>query len=95
MGLRPEHLRVVDGDTIGSIGGRVVHRENLGSDIYLHLDLGNQRMVVRADPMQAAQLSIGDTAHAAPLRGKAMVFAPDGARLAFAEAAFSTEAEVA
>ncbi|MEM6663816.1 MAG: ABC transporter ATP-binding protein [Pseudomonadota bacterium] len=87
VGLRPEHLQLVPGETMGSLSGTRVHRENLGADVYLHLDLGGPRIVVRADPGMAHNLTIGDMAHATPLRDKALIFATDGSRLSFAEGA--------
>jgi multiple sugar transport system ATP-binding protein len=96
VGLRPEHLQLAQAETMNSLSGAIVHRENLGADVYLHLDLGGPRIVVRADPGLAQNLSIGDVAHATPLRDKALIFAADGTRLAFAERApVAQAAEVA
>ena len=95
VGLRPEHLVVQDTAYEGSFTGQVVHAENLGSDIYLHLDIGSARLVVRTDPARAAETGIGATVHCAPLAGKAMVFGADNARLRFPEDAAEPEAKVA
>lgn len=83
VGLRPEHIEILDVPVVGAFSGKVMHRENLGSDIFLHLDIGPQRIVVRADPLKLAGIGIGDTVNAAPLRGKALAFGPDGNRLYF------------
>lgn len=49
VGLRPEHLTL---DPNGAFKGKVTHRENLGSDIYLHLGLEglDQPLVLRTEP---------------------------------------------
>jgi multiple sugar transport system ATP-binding protein len=69
--------------------GRVVNRENLGSDVYLHvaLDDGAHRLVVRAEPEAAAGAPLGASVSIDRRRGEALVFAPDGARLRFADGA--------
>ncbi len=87
VGLRPEHLRIVEkpGDT--TFEGRVVHRENLGADIYLHLALndGEHRLIVRGAPHETAHTTIGSMVHAERVLGEALAFAPDGTRLHFAD----------
>ena len=76
----------------GAFTGSVVHRENLGADIFLHLALadGAHRLTVRATLAEADGIAIGATVHAAPLAGRAMAFAPAGARLRFADAPSGT-----
>ncbi|MEL7467239.1 MAG: ABC transporter ATP-binding protein [Pseudomonadota bacterium] len=83
IGLRPEHLDLVSEAGPSILSGTVVHRENMGSDIFLHVDLGAHRIVVRADPLQAGSIDIGQTVHATPQPGKALAFGKDGARLRF------------
>ncbi|MEO1492347.1 MAG: ABC transporter ATP-binding protein [Pseudomonadota bacterium] len=95
VGLRPEHLQLVPEFGEGTISGNVVHRENLGSDLFLHVDIGSQRMVVRADPLAASTLRTGDTVHAIPLPGRAMAFGADGARLHLQEPVETRQAVVA
>lgn len=86
VGVRPEDLTVAIGPSEDAFSGRVVHRENLGSDIFLHLVVsdGAARLLVRAAPQEAANLSIGDVVHAHRIRGGAMVFDAVGARIRFA-----------
>lgn len=83
IGLRPEHLALCDKGAAEALAGRVVHRENLGADIYLHVAVldGAQRLVVRVPPLEGAAISIGDTCHVRRLHGQAMVFGKDGRRL--------------
>ncbi|MCK7614597.1 ABC transporter ATP-binding protein [Roseibium sediminicola] len=96
IGLRPEHLAVCDKGAPGSLTGRVVHKENLGADIYLHVSVleGAHRLVVRVSPVEGSAISLGQTCHFRRLHGQAMVFGKDGKRLGLAQP--STEvAEVA
>lgn len=83
LGLRPEHLGLAFTSDQEGFAGQVVHKENLGSDLYVHLSLndGSHRLVVRAEPQDAERISIGQTAHATRAVGKAMLFAPNGRRL--------------
>lgn len=83
IGLRPEHLSLTSNSSDACFSGCVVHRENLGADIFLHLVLADAttRVVVRATPFEASHLAIGDDVHVAPASGEAMVFGADGARL--------------
>jgi multiple sugar transport system ATP-binding protein len=94
LGLRPEHLQLCAPTQPAAFSGTVVHRENLGADIYLHLDIGPSRLVVRCKPEKAEALSVGDTAAAAPVPGKAMLFHPDGARLGLSDEPVSTSQAV-
>jgi len=96
IGLRPEHLALCDKSAPDSLSGRVVHKENLGADIYLHVSIldGAQRLVVRVSPVDGAAISIGETRSFHRLNGQAMVFGKDGKRLDLSEPA-SDVAEVA
>ena len=83
VGIRPEHLEVHPKNTAASFAGRLIHIENLGSDIFLHVVLndGAHRIVVRATPLEAQDASIGDDLWIGRERGKAMAFGGDGRRL--------------
>lgn len=85
IGLRPEHLQVQSAFTPDCFVGKLVHRENLGSDLFLHVALNNNdsQILVRANPEEVFPFSIGDEVWVGRLPGKAMVFGPDGGRLAF------------
>lgn len=86
VGLRPEHLKLHLKLTAKSIPGTLVHEENLGSDIYLYLAVndGAQRVVMRTDPAEARSVSIGEELGIGLVPGKAMVFGADGQRVSFA-----------
>ncbi|WP_298986820.1 ABC transporter ATP-binding protein [uncultured Roseibium sp.] len=89
IGLRPEHLTVCEKGDAESLSGRVVHRENLGADIYLHMTVldGASRLVARVQPNEGNRISIGDELHVRRLDGCAMVFGKNGKRLDLASTA--------
>ena len=82
IGIRPEHLKIARADE-NAISGKVVYRENLGSDIFLHvgLDTGDHRVTVRATPAEAAGLSLGDDVGITADLNAVLVFDADGQRL--------------
>jgi multiple sugar transport system ATP-binding protein len=85
IGLRPEHLVLCDEGRSGRLKGRVVHKENLGADIYLHASMndGAHRLVVRAAPIDGVAVSIGQDVAFKRHHGAAMVFEAGGKRMAF------------
>ena len=83
IGLRPEHLCLqaqTDGKTIS---GNLTYKENLGSEAFLYLRVEGVEgdIIVRVDPTEAHDLSIGDEAHVSHLPGKALIFDEQGKRL--------------
>lgn len=97
IGLRSEHLALCERNDTEALKGRVVHKENLGADIYLHVSLadGGHRLVVRASPQEGIPISIGDDVAFKLHHGVAMVFDPSGKRVDLSSAADSAIAEVA
>ncbi|MCV0427053.1 MAG: ABC transporter ATP-binding protein [Roseibium sp.] len=97
LGLRPEHLALCEQGALESLTGQVVHKENLGADIYLHVSVldAAHRIVLRATPDEGTSVSIGQTVHFKRLCGHAMVFGKDGGRLGLSNAAHESVAEVA
>ncbi len=93
VAVRPEHLEPGPAaQPGGSLPVRVVHKENLGSDIFVHGLLESpggegRRIVARALPETAVRVQIGATAHFRLVRGEALAFAPDHARLDFLDEA--------
>lgn len=83
VGIRPEHLHLQTKRTAGSFVGKIVHRENLGSDIYVHVELGNHDnlIVARAKPSEAQNTHIGDDIRISAEKEKIMAFGADGKRL--------------
>ena len=88
LAFRPEAAKLVAAGTPASIGGRVVHSENMGSDYFVHVsrpDLtGN--MVVRLDPSQAALARIGSDVGVLVDRARMLVFDEAGRRVRSASA---------
>jgi multiple sugar transport system ATP-binding protein len=97
LGLRPEHLSVCDHTDRQALKGRVVHKENLGADIYLHISLqdGAHRMVVRATPVEGVPVSIGTDIAFKRLHGVAMVFDKAGKRIDLTDDTSAAVPEVA
>ena len=86
IGLRPEHFALRPGNTSGCFAGRLVYKENLGSDVYLHvaLDDGANRIIARVTPFEAQDAAVGDELLLGADPGKAMVFGANGRRLPLA-----------
>ncbi|CAN7681840.1 ABC transporter ATP-binding protein [Rhizobium sp. LjRoot254] len=75
VGVRPEHLTVVDGG--GTWSGKVIHTEKLGADSFLYVDMGlDEPMTVRENG--TTKYNAGDTVSVIPMDGKVHRFGPDG-----------------
>ncbi len=93
VAVRPEHI------AIGPVGGeqtleaQIIHKENLGSDVFVHAALGGsalasgRRAIVRSSPDLARSLTIGAAVQLRLDPAKTMVFGADQARLTFREPA--------
>lgn len=95
MGLRPEALRLTQ--SAPRLTGRVVHLENLGSEVFAQVALGNDgsRVTLRAMPAQRQNLALGAQVGLSFDLNAAMIFDAGGARLRHVELAASRAAEVA
>jgi multiple sugar transport system ATP-binding protein len=78
LGIRPEHVRLVD-PFRAHLLGRVVMTERLGGETYLHADTPGGTAIVKVDGDSA--LRVGDNVGLAVPRDRAHFFAADGARL--------------
>ena len=60
--------------------GKIVYRENLGSDIFLHLTVneGEQKIIVRSEPSTVINTAVGDQVMVGWDEQKVMVFDVDG-----------------
>ena len=60
--------------------GKIVYRENLGSDIFFHLTVneGKQKMIVRSEPSKVINTAVGDQVMIGWDEQKVMVFDVDG-----------------
>ena len=74
--------RVVAG-RMPAIDGRLVHRENLGSDLFLHVDVPGvpALLIARADPAAGEGVSIGDTLSLTIDPRHALLFDANGRRI--------------
>lgn len=87
VGARSDHIEIALHDAEDALKARLIHKENLGSDVFLHVVLderasaSGQRLIVRTDPQLARGMVMGC---AVPIRinpAKALVFGPDGIRI--------------
>lgn len=80
VGLRPEHMRL---SPAGRFSGLVRHRENLGADVFLHLEVAGKTepVVLRATPQAATHLGLGAAASFDFDAADALLFGVDGGRL--------------
>jgi multiple sugar transport system ATP-binding protein len=87
VGLRPEHLldrRYAPHET-ATVKGRVEVVETLGSELHVHVRVGEQRMVARMDP-RSADLMPGQEIELAVAHQRLQLFDPDsGDAIAHAE----------
>jgi multiple sugar transport system ATP-binding protein len=86
VGVRPEHceVRASDGSRLaGDLGGIVRHRENLGSDLFLHVeaDGGGPRIIARSAPEIADTVPQGARIVLRPRPGRALLFDRAGRRI--------------
>lgn len=80
VGLRPEHLAV---RAQGRFAGQVRHSENLGSDIFLHLEVDGALapVVIRLAPSEAVGVSLGERISFDFDTRNMLLFASDGSRI--------------
>ena len=80
VGIRPEHMEIVSSKDKNVFKGKIVYRENLGSDIFLHLMVneGEQKIIVRSEPSMVINSKIGDQVMVRWDEQKVMVFDVDG-----------------
>ena len=80
LGLRPEHTDLLTSNSKNCFNGKITYKENLGSDIYLHVILkeGQHKMIVRTEPGKALDTNIGDTVKIGLMVDKLMAFEKNG-----------------
>jgi len=80
VGIRPEHMELVTSNNKNVFKGKIVYRENLGSDIFLHVTVneGEQKIIVRSEPSMVFNSAIGDSVMIGWDEQKVMVFDVDG-----------------
>ena len=80
IGFRPEHIEIVQKASNKTLSGKLSYKENLGSDVFLHLSLdgSDDSFIVRAQPNEGNTQKIGDILHFTPIKGSALVFDSKG-----------------
>jgi multiple sugar transport system ATP-binding protein len=80
IGIRPEHCELDRGH---GIAGTIRHRENLGSDLFLHLEVRGlaDRFVTRCAPELIGSLPLGSHVVFHPRPGRALLFDAAGRRI--------------
>ena len=80
VGIRPEHMELVTSNNENVFKGKIVYRENLGSDIFLHVTVneGKQKIIVRSEPSMVINSAVGDQVMIGWDKQNVMVFDVDG-----------------
>jgi len=80
LGMRPEHTDLLTSNSKNCFNGKITYKENLGSDIYLHVILkeGQHKMIVRTEPGKALDAKIGDNVKIGLIEDKLMAFEKNG-----------------
>ena len=80
LGMRPEHTNLLTSNSKNCFNGKITYKENLGSDIYLHVILkeGQHKMIVRTEPGKVLDAKIGDNVKIGLIEDKLMAFEKNG-----------------
>ena len=80
--MRPEHLEITKDSNKPAFEAKVSYKENLGSDIFYHVqvDQSDSKIIVRGSP-QAGLISNGETIKISPSHSEAMLFEISGERI--------------
>ena len=88
IGIRPEHLEITNESNENTFSGTVAYRENLGSDIFFHVNIedGSNKIIVRGLPQFTNQISNGSSVNIKRVSDKALLFNQAGMRVQFTNA---------
>ncbi len=88
IGIRPEHLEITNESNENTFSGTVAYRENLGSDIFFHINIedGSNKIIVRGLPQFTHQISNGSSVNIKRVSDKALLFNQAGMRVQFTNA---------
>jgi len=88
IGIRPEHLEITNESNENTFSGTVAYRENLGSDIFFHVNIedGSNKIIVRGLPQFTHQISNGSNVNIKRVSDKALLFNQAGMRVQFTNA---------
>ena len=85
IAFRPENACMLPRRNVaapeGGIAGQVVHRENLGSDVYIHMRSQDQTLVIRMHPKEAAAITHGEEVRVLPEPERVSLFDVGGRRI--------------
>ena len=85
VGLRPEHLTLTNSASVPTLNGKLIYKENLGSDVFFHIQQSDIEapLIIRSQTLEATPQKQGDNIHCIPVPGKTLIFSNDGKRLEF------------
>ena len=85
IGIRPEHLEITDKNDENTFNGTVIYKENLGSDIFFHVNIenGTNKIIVRGLPQFTHQITNGSNVSIKRVSNKALLFNEAGMRVQF------------
>jgi multiple sugar transport system ATP-binding protein len=83
VGVRPNQLSLSRRPGETSLASRLTHRENLGSDLFLHVALGglDEPAILRIDPAEVGDYGVGQTVYVQVPRAHLLVFDEAGRRI--------------
>ena len=83
LGIRPEHMEIIGKNKNKYLNGKIIHKENLGSDVYLHVVLNEneEKIIVRSDSTNAFEVKIGEEVNTEWNDEKILTFDLDGKSL--------------
>jgi len=95
VGLRPEHLILTNATSGPNLNGRLIYKENLGSDVFFHVQQSDLEapLIIRLQTLEVTQQKLGDNIHCLPVPGKPLVFSNDGKRLEFKSISLTEESK--
>ncbi len=83
LGFRPEHTELISSNNKTCFEGKITYKENLGSDIFLHVNLKDSKhnMIVRSIPEKALDTKIDEVVKIGWMADKIMAFDENGKSL--------------
>lgn len=92
VAVRPEHVQIGSVDSEQGLDARIIYKENLGSDVFVHAILGGgasgagHRVIARTSPETARSLTVGTAVRLNLDPAQTLLFGADNARLTLREA---------
>jgi oligogalacturonide transport system ATP-binding protein len=60
VGIRPQHLKIEPPETAGTLSGRISHVEFMGHEVYLYVQIGDERVIAVIPSSQYDRSAIRD-----------------------------------